>query len=330
MKPPPADRVDAPDSWAVRLRRRSDALRGWVERTILWRVWERLAENEFLDRSVALGAKAFVSFFPALIVVASFTPPSVRNSIVETITRRAGVSGDGLTTVKGAFATSDDIRRATGIIGLLFTFFYINSYTAALGRVYTRAWRRPRSGGATRYAVGALWLLGLVVYFALIGGMRSLLGNGPQVAVFGLMAWWAAIGLWWVTPWLMLHREVKLRVLASSALLTGTGLAVYAATASLWMPRTVTENQNQFGFFGVALSLVTWLTGASVIIVVAACTAPVLAEDQSWIGRIVRGSDPSPILTEGSPPSLPAPPRAPMLSSALGVRRPDDQAEDDE
>ena len=313
----------------LRLAEWVDAARRWVERTILWRIWERLAETEFLDRSVALGAKAFVSFFPALIVVASFTPPSVRTSIMETITRRAGVSGDGLSTVKEAFATSDDIRRATGIVGLLFTFFYINSFTAALGRVYTRAWRRPRSGGATRYAIGAGWLIGLVAYFALIGGLRSLLGSGPQVTVFGLVAWCAAIGLWWVTPWLMLHRQVKLRVLGPSALLTGTGLAVYAATASLWMPRTVTENQNQFGFFGVALALVTWLTGACMIIVVGACTAPVLAEDPGWIGRMVRGGDPSPILREGSPPSLPAPTRAPTLSNALGVRRYEDQEGDD-
>ena len=71
MKPRLADRADGPDSWVTRLRRRSDAAQQWVERTILWRIWERLAENEFLDRSVALGAKAFVSFFPALIVVAS-------------------------------------------------------------------------------------------------------------------------------------------------------------------------------------------------------------------------------------------------------------------
>ena len=123
----------------MRLRRRSDEARLWVERTIFWRIWERLAENEFLDRSVALGAKAFVSFFPAIIVVASFTPSSIRTSIFGTITHRAGLSGAGLTTVRGAFATSDDIRRATGVVGLLFTFFYISSFTTALRRVYTKA-----------------------------------------------------------------------------------------------------------------------------------------------------------------------------------------------
>ena len=119
---------------AVRIRRRFDPVQEWVERSILWQIWERALENEFLDRSVALAAKAFVSLFPALIVVAAFAPEHVRNSIVQTITHRAGLSGSGLATVKGAFKSSDDVRKATGFVGLAFTFFYVNSFTSALSR----------------------------------------------------------------------------------------------------------------------------------------------------------------------------------------------------
>jgi len=142
------DWASAAHTRVMQLRERLDAVQRWVEGTIFWRIWERMLENEFVDRSVALGAKAFVSFFPAIIVVAAFTPPSVRASIISTITRRAGLSGGGLSTVKGAFASSDDTRRATGVIGLLFTFFYISSFTTALRRVYTKAWRRPSGGRA--------------------------------------------------------------------------------------------------------------------------------------------------------------------------------------
>ena len=34
-----------------------------LEGCLLWRVWERMLEIEFVDRSVALAGKAFVSFF---------------------------------------------------------------------------------------------------------------------------------------------------------------------------------------------------------------------------------------------------------------------------
>ena len=305
---------------AVRIRRRFEPVQEWVERSILWQVWERVLENEFIDRSVALAAKAFVSLFPALIVVAAFAPQHVHDAIFQTITRRAGLSGDGLATVRAAFKSADDVRKATGLLGLAFTFFYINSFTAALGRVYTRAWRRPLGRRASAYAVGAAWLIGVAAYFSLIGVMRAILRGGPETALFLLAALCASIGFWLVTPWLMLHREVRWRPLLSGAVLTGVGMAVYAASASLWMPRTVSENQNQFGFFGVALALVTWLSGAGMIIVVSACAAPALADDDGWIGRLMRGSDTASVLREGARPSLPPPLRAPRLVDAIGVR----------
>jgi membrane protein len=136
--------------------------------------------------------------------------------------------------------------------------------------------------------------------------------------LFAVLALAAAIGLWWVTSWVMLGRQVRLRVLLPTAVLTGLGMTVYGAASSLWMPTTVSQNQHQFGFFGVALAMVTWLSGAAFIIVASACAAPVLAEDRGVLGRLVRGSDPA-VLVPGAVPSLGAPLRAPTLSNAIGI-----------
>jgi membrane protein len=311
------------------VRRRFDPIQEWAERSIFWRVWERVLENEFVDRSVALGAKAFISLFPSLIVVAAFAPHSVRVSILNTIIHRAGLTGSSTATVKGAFVSADDTRRATGILGLIFTFFYVNSFTTALRRVYTKAWRRPPGGRASGYAVGVAFLVGLVAYFAILGGLRYVFGHGPQTALFAIMALLASIGVWLLAPWLMLQRQVRWRPLLIGAVITGTAMSVYAATASLWMPHTVAANQHQFGFFGVALALVTWLSGAATIIVVSACAAPVLAEDTGWIGRIARGSESPELLVEGAVPSFPAPSRAMTLADAIGARRDLDDDEED-
>jgi membrane protein len=302
----------------ARGRETADAAQGWAERTIFWRVWERLLENEFIDRSVALASKAFVSFFPTLIVFAAFAPHSIRQSIYTAITRHTGVRGGSLNTFKGAFASSDDVRRATGVFGLLFTFFYINSFTTALSRVYVRAWRRPKIGRVSGYVLGLTWLVGVVVYFVLIGTLRAILGAGPKTAAFGVVALMAAVGMWWLTPWLMLQRQVRLRVLATTAILTGVAQTIYAASASVWMPRTLAKNQHQFGFFGVALSLVTWLSGAAIIIVIGACAAPVVADDSGPLGRLVRGRGRTDVLAPGAVPSLPAPVRSSGLADALG------------
>jgi membrane protein len=294
------------------------AVRARAERTIFWRVWERMLENEFIDRGIALAAKAFVSFFPAVIVVAAFAPPSIRAAIAGTLAHRSGLSGSGLKIFRSAFTTASSIRRATGVLGLVFTVYYINSFTSALQRAYLRAWRRPPSSLVYGYALGATWLVGILAYFTLIGGMRSAFGRGPGLVPFAILALAAAIGLWWITPWVMLGRQVRLRVLLPTGVLTGLGVTVYGATSSLWMPTTMSQNQQQFGFFGVALAMVTWLSGAAFIVVASACAAPVLAEDSGALGRLVRGSDPA-VLVPGAVPSLGAPLRAPTLSNAIGV-----------
>ena len=283
----------------------------------MWKVWERMLESEFVDRSVALAAKGFVSFFPLIIVVAAFMADDVRRSIFTTVTVRLGLGGKALAEAKQAFASSEDVRRSTGFLGLAFTFFYANSFTTALQRVYLRAWRRPGGGGATNYIRGPAWLGAIVVYFALIGSARRVLSGPTGTALFLLVNLIGAVLVWWLTASLMMRGQVRRRVLWASGVITGVGMTVYAATATLWMPGVVTSHQRQFGFFGVALALVTWFSGAAICIVVGACAGAVFAEDQGIMGRLVRGPDPT-LLTPGAPPALPPPTRAPRLVDALG------------
>ena len=118
-------------------------VRNRLERLLLWRVWERMLEIEFVDRSIALAGKAFVSFFPLVIVIAAFVPERIRSSIVTTVTTRLGIQGEALATAKQAFASSDDIRQATGVLGLVFTIFFANSFTTALQRTYLQRVAAP-------------------------------------------------------------------------------------------------------------------------------------------------------------------------------------------
>jgi membrane protein len=228
-----------------------------------------------------------------------------------------------LAEAKQAFASSEDVRRSTGFLGLAFTFFYANSFTTALQRVYIRAWRRPGGGGATNYIRGPAWLAAILVYFALIGSARRVLSGPSGTGLFLLLNLVGGVLLWWLTASLMLRGQVRRRALWASAVITGVAMTVYAATAPLWMPGVVTSHQRQFGFFGVALALVTWFSGAAICIVVGACAGAVLAEDQGIIGRIARGPDPG-LLTPGAAPALPPRVRAPRLVDALRSSDDDD------
>jgi membrane protein len=298
------------------VRGRVARLRTWLERLLIWRVWERMLEIEFVDRSVALAAKAFVSFFPLVIVVAAFVPARIRMSIITALAARLGLRGDAFSLVQSSFASSDDIRRATGLFGLVLTIFFATSFTTALRRVYMRAWRRPPHSGVDNYWRGVVWLFAMLLSLALLGGLRGAVGDGAGVVVWAVVALAVYVGLWWFTAWWLLLGDVRMRVLAPTGLITGIAMAGYGLSASVWMPEVVASNEAQFGFFGVALALVTWFSGAAICILVGACAGPVLAEDVGRLGRFIRGGEPE-TLNAGAPPELPPPTRDLTLRDAF-------------
>jgi membrane protein len=296
------------------VRERIAGLRTRLERLLLWRVWERMLEIEFVDRSVALAGKAFVSFFPLVIVVAAFVPDRIRSSIITTVTTRLGIQGDALATAREAFASADDVQKATGVLGLVLTIFFATSFTTALQRVYLRAWRRPPGTRAGAYWRGAAWLLVMLAYVALLGALRAALGDGLGLGLFAILSLAVTSGLWWFTAWLLLLGEV--RVLAPTGVITSIALTGFAVSATIWMPEVVTSNEAQFGFFGVALALVTWFSGAAICMLIGACAGPVFAEDTGRVGTLIRGGE-SPILSAGARPPLPPPARELRLRDAF-------------
>ena len=82
------------------------------------------------------------------------------------------------------------------------------------------------------------------------------------------------------------------------------------------MPSVLTGQESQFGMFGVALSLVTWFSGAATVVLIGACLGPVLAEDAGRVGTLVRGGEDS-ILSPGAAPPLPPPTRELTLRDAF-------------
>ena len=298
-------------------RQRFGGVRTWLERLLLWRVWERMLEIEFVDRSIALAGKAFVSFFPLVIVVAAFVPERIRSSIITAVSARLGVRGDALMLFREGFASSDDVRKATGVLGLVLTVFFATSFTTALQRVYLRAWRRPPSrAGAGAYGRGAVWLLAMLTTLAILGALRGVFDQGLGSGLLVIVGLAVTSGLWWFTAWFFLQREVRMRVLVPTGVVTGVALGGYALSAQVWMPSVVTSNEAQFGVFGIALALVTWFSGAAICVLIGACVGPVFAEDTGSVGRFIRGDTPG-TLTPGAPPSLQPPVREPRLREAF-------------
>ena len=110
--------------------------------------------------------------------------------------------------------------------------------------------------------------------------------------------------------------QVRWRVLVPTALVTAIAAGVYALSASVWMPGIVTRNQDQFGFIGVALALVTWFSGEAICILLGACAGAVFASDTGVVGRFVRGREHS-LLVPRAEASFAPPPKPQRLRDAF-------------
>jgi membrane protein len=289
-----------------------------LDDTTVGRFWARLLEVEFVDRAVALAAKAVVSFFPLLIVAAAISPPRARQAILDTLATRFGLGGDAFATVGRAFASPDQTKAATGVLGTVLVVAYAVSFTTALQRVYLRAWRRPAGGGMRNKGRGATWLAAVIVLLVVLSSFRRIVAGPPGTATLWVVGVVGAVFSWWWTARLMLRGEVRWRPLLPTAIVTGVGVWAYTLAATVWMPRAVAKHYAQFGSFGIALDFMTWFTGFAFLVIGAAVLAPVLAEGDNVLGRWLLTGEPSP-LEPSATPALPAPPRALRLSDAFGL-----------
>lgn len=309
-----------------KLARKIDTAKRWAEPHILradeslpGRIYNRLLEIEFIDRSIALAAKAFIAFFPLLVAIVFAIPDDLRPSVTSTIVDRFGLDADSAAVFTDAFSTSDGTEAAIGFFGLIMLFLYATSFTTALQRIYLRAWRRPPGGGLRNNGRGLAWLAGIIILVGVNGLIaRVLAGPAAGGVIRMLIALATSIGIWWWTAHTMLRGEVRWRPLLPGAVVTGIGLLAYALTANFWMPRMVESNAAQFGFFGVSLAIVSWFVGIAFVVVVGAALGPTLSEGDGRFAIWLR-SPSGTVLNEGSAAAKPAPTQRLRLASALGI-----------
>jgi membrane protein len=292
------------------------------------RLWSRLLEVEFVDRSIALAAKAFVSLFPFIIVVAAIVPDRVRAEIMQSLAVRFGLAGSVSDAIKAAFASPAQTRSAAGIFGVVLTLAFAVSFTTALQRVFLRAWRRPPGGGLKNKGRGAMWVAGIGVLMVLLALVRRVLTGWSGDGLTWLVGLLGAIALWWWTARLMTRSEIRWRPLLPTAVVCGVGSWLYTLVAAIWMPRNLASHFAQFGAFGISLAFVTWFTGLAFLLVGAAVLGPVLSESESRLARWLRGAG-NTVVADGAPAPLPGPVRPLRISDAFARNRDGGIAEPD-
>jgi membrane protein len=233
---------------------------------------ERFVELEGFDRAMALAGKMFAALLPLLIVVGAVTPGRGKD-VADGITRRLRLSGSAARTLHDAVAHPASVRSSVTVLGVFRLVVSALSFTRALQRLYLRTWRLSSLRMAAN-AWGLLWLVAYSAYWTLQPGIASVFHG----LVADLIAVALSCALWLFTPWILVGKRIPWRRLVPQAALTAVGLAAVTVGALVYGPRAITSASAQFGFIGLAFTLLSMLFFASLVLVVAAAVGATLVE----------------------------------------------------
>jgi uncharacterized membrane protein YvlD (DUF360 family) len=118
--------------------------------------------------------------------------------------------------------------------------------------------------------------------------------------------------LWTSIPYLLLERRVHWRRLLVAGGSTAVGMAVFAVATPIYMPRLMEQYTNDFGLFGITITLIGWLLAASFVLV---ATTAIGAEfddsDSPWLmrlkdrfGLVDPGDEPHVVVADAEPRGL--------------------------
>jgi membrane protein len=223
---------------------------------------ERLAAIQAVDRGVALGALAFSSLFPLLIVYSAVAPAIASRDFAEGIVKRLSLSGTAAQSVREVFAPSSIVAHSVTVIGVALVLFSALSLARALQRLYELSYELPAAG-----IRGTPWHLMWIALIPIYIGLRPLVAD-----VAG--GWWHVAGslllgvvAWLATPYVLLGRRLHWRELLPGAMLAAVGMTALMGFSVVYLPHSISASAKQFGTIGIAFALLSWLVLAGFVLV---------------------------------------------------------------
>ena len=239
------------------------------------RIVRRALAPATIDRCFVLAAQILTTAIPMLVAVSAFAPQFVRERLVQTVTQVFGIEGGDRTEINHLINGSSQVRQEVGVIGLLFALMSMTSLTRRLQRLYEECWAVPPGRRSASTGPWIMWIAVWISTLAVQGPLRA--GHG-----FWLVAGWAcstvmAVLLWWWTPHLLLLRRVGWRDLAPTALITGGAATVLGMGSRIVMPRSNRHAIEEYGPYGIILTLISWLLVQAGVIVIGAAAGQIIA-----------------------------------------------------
>ena len=239
-----------------------------------------------VDRAMAIASQALTALIPLLLLVSALAPRSDADVVSDAIIRRFELTGSAAEAVQLVFVHSGE--SSTGIVSLLLLVISGTSLARRIQRMYLQAWQLQPLPSVRGSVNATLGLGALLVQFALLYLLRSLVRTLPFEWVVGTpLSLLASLVLWTSIPWLLLDRRIHWRRLVPGAVMAAVGVSVYGFATTIYMPRLMENYNERYGLFGVTLALIEWLLCIALILVTTTVVATEFDRAQEpWARRI--------------------------------------------
>ena len=247
----------------------------------------RFVAMEGFDRCIVISSQVFTALIPLFIVVASAAPAGQEDVISRTIIDRFALTGDSAAAVEQLFTAPPGATSGVTFFSALLLVYSGVAFTRRMQRMYRSAWGQEKFGiRSTVFA--ALGLVALVTEVLVAASVRDLFSQFPldwlwAVTISGI----TGLVLWTSIPYLLLDRHVHWRRLLVSGGTAAVAMTIFAIATPIYMPELMTQYTNEFGLFGITITLIGWLLAAAFLLVAAAAIgAEFDASDARWALRL--------------------------------------------
>jgi membrane protein len=229
---------------------------------------------EGAQQATLLGAQAFTSLIPLMVVAAAASPGS--EDLADRIVERFGLHGDSAESMQQLFASAGTTRSTITWISIVILLLSALSFTRALQRVFQRAYARKPDMIKDQQR-GLVWLVCLGVWVTLLSPLHESLEDLGGIVFAVLVATVSGFLLWLGTPMVLLG-ERDWRFLAPGALVSGFLGALLGVASSIYVPIAMDWSAEKYGLIGIAFALQSWLLVAGFVIVIGAVVGATVVE----------------------------------------------------
>jgi uncharacterized BrkB/YihY/UPF0761 family membrane protein len=256
----------------------------WLRPGFVLRVLNRFQKVAGFDRAIALASSALTAVIPLAIVASVVSGWLGGKSTAERIIERYGLTGGGAEAVKAIFASPSGTSTSIGVAGFLFLLLAVLSFTRGMQRLFEQTWElKPLSVRNTLN--GLRWIGGLVVFLALTGLIRGVIGRSKlELSAALLTVPLSVVFLTW-SGWVLSAKRIRWHDLVPFGFVGSALIAVYSVGASVYVPHMFSTYATRYGAIGAVFAMISTLFCVMVVLVGSAAAGREVHEELEAIRR---------------------------------------------